>query len=107
VESDEALSRNLQIFGLAQSTIRELLAAILAGSLLIGVGIAAVLAGLGMHIAVAFSIGAGGSASFMVTAVARARRGIRAARSAFAAISRPESKNGPETPGSENYRTVA
>jgi hypothetical protein len=106
-ESDEALRRYLQIFGLARSTIREVLVAMLAGSLIFGAGIAAVVAGLGMHIAVAFTIGAGGSASFILTAVARTRRGIKAALSAFAATDRPGSENGPETPGSENRRTAA
>src|SRR6202034_733354 len=82
-ESDDIQRRYLTLFRFARSTIREIVIALLVGSLIFGGGIAAAVAIAGIHIAVAISIGAGGSATFILTAVIRSRRYLKAVLNAF------------------------
>jgi hypothetical protein len=96
-ESDETLRRNLVFFRFVRSTIREVVAAVIIGSLLFGAGIAAAVTFGGMHLAVAAGIGAGGSATFILTAAIRFRRYLRAVLSALSVTVPHDTKTRPGT----------
>ena len=106
-ENEETLSRNLKFFRFIRSTFREVVAAVLVGSLIFGAGVAAAVTVAGMHIAVALSIGAGGSATFILTAAVRSRRFFKAVLSALSATDRHGSKSDPGTPEAEDRRRAA
>jgi choline-glycine betaine transporter len=77
-QSEEELRRHLKLFRFVRSTILGMLCALLLGSLLFGAGIAAVVAIAGIHLAVAMSIGAAGTGTFVATVAIQARRWVRA-----------------------------
>jgi hypothetical protein len=107
-ESDDIQRRYLTLFRFARSTIREIVIALLVGSLIFGGGIAAAVAIAGIHIAVAISIGAGGSATFILTAVIRSRRYLKAVLNAFSrATTDHDRESAPQTTGAEKYRAAA
>jgi hypothetical protein len=76
-ENDQILDRHLKLYRFARATILTTAAIILVGSLMFGAGVAAAAALAGMHVAMAISIGAGGSASFILTVAVRSRRYLR------------------------------
>lgn len=105
-QNDEALRRHLELFRFARSTIREVVAAVIVGSLIFGAGVAAAVTVGGMHVAVAVSIGAGGSATFILTVAVRCRRYLRAALSALSATARHDKQTQPRTAEADD-RTAA
>lgn len=106
-QNDEALRRHLKLFQFARSTIREAVAAVLVGSLIFGAGVAAAVTVGGMHVAVAVGIGAGGSATFILTVAIRCRRYFRAVLNALSATARHEKRTPPGTSEAEDRRTAA
>lgn len=103
-ENDEALRRHLKLFRFARSTILGVIAVALVGSLIFGGGVAAVLAISGLRITAAISIGAGGSATFILTAAIMSRRYLKVALTAFSKVDRLAPKNGSATLGPENQQ---
>jgi len=82
-KDDDTLRRYLKLF---RSTVLVMVIATLAGSLIFGVGVAIAVAVAGVHMTTAISIGAGGSATFIVTAVLRSRRYLQAFLRAYSNI---------------------
>jgi Domain of unknown function (DUF397) len=106
-ESDDIQRRYIKLFQFARSTIREIVIALLVGSLIFGGGIAAAVTIAGIHIAVAISIGAGGSATFILTAVIRSRRYLKAVLNAFSRATDHASESAPQTSEAEKHRAAA
>ena len=92
-ESDEALNRHLKLFRFARSTLLTIAVIALLGSLMFGAGVAAAVFLAGMHLGVAIGIGAGGSASFILTVVVRSRRYLKVALSALSEVDPPDAKH--------------
>lgn len=92
-ESDEALNRHLKLFRFARSTLLTIAATALLGSLIFGAGVAAAVFFAGIHLGVAIGIGAGGSASFILTIVVRSRRYLKVAFSALSEADPPGAKH--------------
>jgi hypothetical protein len=92
-KNEETLDRHLRLFRFARSAILATVAMVLVGSVLVGAGVAAAVALAGLHVAVAISIGAGGSASFIVTIIVRGRRYLKVILRALSQNDPPDSKN--------------
>jgi hypothetical protein len=92
-ESDEELNRHLKLFGFARSTLLAIAGIALLGSLIFGAGVAAAVFLAGMHLGVAISIGAGGSASFILTVVVRSRRYLKVVLSALSEVDPSDAKH--------------
>jgi len=104
-ENDDALRRHIKLF---RSTVLAGAAVVLAGSLIFGAGVAAVVAVAGVHVAVAIGIGAGGSATFVVTAAVQGRRYVKAVLSTLSEADPRDSPSGPKgTSENGGQRTAA
>jgi hypothetical protein len=92
-ENEETLNRHLKLLRFARATILTATAMMLLGSLIFGAGVAAAVVLAGMHVAVAISIGAGGSASFILTVFVRCRRYLRVFLGALSEIEPADPKS--------------
>ncbi len=92
-KTDASLRRHLALFRFARSTAVAIVIAMLVGSLVLGAGVATAVTFAGLHTAVALGIGAGGSATFVLTVALRGRRYLKAVLGALSAIDRRDSAN--------------
>jgi hypothetical protein len=76
MKDDEKLGRFLKILGFFRSTLLLVIAVIVGSSLILGAGIALTLAQAGIHVTVAISFGAGGSATFNASFYIGCRRSL-------------------------------
>ncbi len=107
-KNDDALRLHLKLFKFARSTALAVIAAALIASLIFGAGVALVVAVAGGHAAVTISIGASGSATFVVTAGVLCRRYVKSALTALSGKDPHHTTTGPKGPYEDaNQRTAA